>query len=65
MSMLLEDFKKTKKELKYHSNQVNDMLEEIEDERDISNFSLIYFNDYEFRQKAKDDSKLENQNRRS
>jgi hypothetical protein len=36
MSLLLDDFKKTKKELKYHSNQANDLIEEIEDERDVS-----------------------------
>ena len=52
MSILLEDFKRTKKELKYNTNQITELLEELDDERDLSIY-LLYQLYLSCRQKRK------------
>ncbi len=62
MSILLEDFKKTKKDFKVAVHDGEEILEELEDERDVCNLLLSI---YTTSLKAEDSHWTEEKSRRS
>ncbi len=40
MSIIMDDFKKTKKQLKSHTQEITEVLEELDEEKDVSKSAM-------------------------